>query len=60
MKKACKKCKLFFEEAECPICKGSQVAASWQGRFYILDKNKSNIAKKIGIQKEGEYAIKIR
>ncbi len=60
MKKVCKKCKIFFEGAECPICMSSQVASSWQGRLFILDKDKSNIAKKIDIKKEGEYAIKIR
>ena len=60
MKKVCRKCKLFFETQECPICKSTQVANSWQGRFYILDRDKSNIAKKIGITQEGEYAIKVR
>lgn len=60
MKKVCRKCKIFFETQECPICKSSQVANSWQGRLYILDKDKSGIAKKISLVKEGEYAIKVR
>ena len=59
-KKVCKKCKLFVEGNTCPICKGNQFAANWQGRLYILDSNKSAIANKIGITSKGEYAIKVR
>ena len=59
-KKACKKCKLFIQGSECPICKDNQFTTSWQGRLHILDTNKSEIAKKIGISVKGEYAIKVR
>lgn len=59
-KKVCKKCKLFVEGNECPICKGNQFSTSWQGRFYVLDVNNSEIAKKAGITVKGEYAIKVR
>ena len=59
-KKVCKKCKLFIEGNECPLCKGNQVSVSWQGRLNILDANKSSIAKKIEIPSKGEYAIKVR
>lgn len=59
-KKACKKCKLFVEGNECPVCKSNQFSLSWQGRLNILDSNKSLIAKKIGIATKGEYAIKVR
>lgn len=59
-KKVCKKCKLFVEGNECPICKGNQFSTSWQGRLYVLDVNNSEIAKKAGITVKGEYAIKVR
>jgi len=59
-KKVCKKCKLFVEGDECPICKGNQFSMNWQGRLNILDSNKSTISKKIGITSKGEYAIKVR
>lgn len=59
-KKACRQCKIFVEENTCPICKGSQFSNTWQGRIYILDPKKSAIAKKIGLEAKGEYAIKIR
>ncbi|MBS3102199.1 DNA-directed RNA polymerase subunit E'' [Candidatus Woesearchaeota archaeon] len=59
-KKVCKKCKIFVEGSECPVCKGNQFSVSWQGRLHILDADKSLIAKKIGLAAKGEYAIKVR
>lgn len=59
-KKVCKKCKLFVEGNQCPICKNNQFSTNWQGRINILDANKSMIAKKIGNTVKGEYAIKVR
>jgi len=59
-KKVCKKCKIFVSGAECPVCKGKSFTESWQGKINITDANKSEIAKKIGIELKGEYAIKSR
>ena len=59
-KKACKKCKMFVEGNQCPVCKTDVFSQSWQGRLQILDANKSTIANKVGIQAKGEYAIKAR
>lgn len=59
-KKVCKKCKLFVEGNQCPICKNNQFSTNWQGRINILDANKSMIAKQIGNTVKGEYAIKVR
>ena len=59
-RKVCKKCKMFVDSGECPICKGSDFATNWKGRMYIIDEQKSAIAKKIGMQMKGEYAIKVK
>ena len=59
-KKVCKKCKIFVEGDACPICKGNQFSTNWQGRLNILDAGRSIIAKKIGLESKGEYAIKVR
>jgi len=59
-KKVCKKCKLFVDGDKCPVCHSNQFSTNWQGRLNILDSNKSIIAKKIGVQTKGEYAIKVR
>lgn len=37
-----------------------EFTGTWQGRIYVLDSVKSGIAKKVNIEKEGEYAIKVR
>jgi len=59
-KKVCKKCKMFIEGNECPVCKSNQFSTSWQGRLYIVDASKSMVAEKIGLKSKGEYAIKVR
>lgn len=59
-KKVCKKCKVFVDGNECPICHGNQFTTNWQGRINILDPENSAISKKIGIREKGEYAIKAR
>lgn len=60
MRKVCKKCKIFVKGNECPICKGSKFSDNWKGRIFILDADRSEIAKKIGVKTKGEYAIKVR
>ncbi|MEK6974082.1 MAG: transcription elongation factor subunit Spt4 [Nanoarchaeota archaeon] len=60
MRKVCKKCRIFVTGNECPICKGNDFSESWKGRIYILNPEKSEIAKKANIKVKGEYAIKIK
>ncbi len=59
-KKVCKKCKIFVDENMCPICKGTEFITTWKGKISILNVEKSEVAKKLDIKKEGDYAIKIR
>lgn len=59
-KKACKSCKIFVKGTQCPLCKSTDLTTSWKGRIIIMDVNKSEIAKKLGINVKGEYAIKTR
>ena len=42
------------------VCKKNLFSTNWQGRIYFLDTNKSTIAKKIGAEVKGEYAIKVK
>ncbi len=51
---------MFIEGDECPVDKTSNFSTNWQGRIYISDANKSEVAQKIGIEVKGEYAIKCR
>ena len=59
-KKVCKRCKMFIEGQECPMCKTSSFSTNWQGRLCVLDAAKSVVAEKIGLKAKGEYAIKVR
>jgi DNA-directed RNA polymerase subunit E" len=58
--KVCKKCKIFVEGINCPLCKGNQFSDNYQGKLIILDANKSYIAKQMEIKEKGKYAIKVR
>lgn len=62
VRKVCRKCLIFVQGSECPICKakGNQLTQNWQGRIAVIDVNKSKIAKKIGVEVKGEYALKAR
>lgn len=60
MKKVCKNCKIFVKGDECPICKKNQFSTSWKGRIHIINEKKSEIAKRLGAELKGEYAIKVR
>ena len=59
-RKVCKKCKIFIQKDKCPMCQGTAFTDSWEGRFYIFDAEKSEIAKNLKINSKGEYAIKAR
>ena len=59
-KKACKKCKIFVKGSQCPKCKSSDLTTSWKGRIIVFDMEKSEIAKKLGVKENGEYAIKTK
>jgi DNA-directed RNA polymerase subunit E" len=60
MKKACNKCKILFSEEKCPICNNTDFSEMWKGRIIVLKPAESEIAKKLGIEREGIYAIKIK
>ena len=66
---ACKSCKMLFDSealkeqklplSECPQCRG-QLTKDWQGYLAVVDFEKSEIAKTMGISKNGKYARKVR
>ena len=58
-KKACKSCKMLVDGSECPACKKNKFATGFQGQITVLDPAKSEIAKIMGYEAKGEYAIKI-
>ena len=60
MKKICKQCRMFYDAVQCPGCKSNQTANVWQGRIVVLEPKKSKLAHKMNIEKEGDYAVKVR
>lgn len=37
-----------------------EFSENWKGRIFFLDTEKSKIAREMGVEEEGEYAIKVR
>lgn len=58
-KRVCKKCRMFTEEDKCPTCGGTTFTETWKGKVIILKPEQSEIAKKLKIEKEGAFAIKL-
>ncbi|MCU7786703.1 DNA-directed RNA polymerase, subunit E'' [Pyrobaculum sp. 3827-6] len=59
--KACKRCKLVVPEdaKQCPNCGSEEFALRWRGMIAVIDPAKSCIAKRLGIEKSGIYALEI-
>ncbi|MEK6961416.1 MAG: transcription elongation factor subunit Spt4 [Nanoarchaeota archaeon] len=59
-RKVCGRCRIFVDGNECSLCKGQSFSTNWLGRIYILNGEKSRIAKSTNMTTPGEYAIKVR
>lgn len=59
MDRACKQCNLITELEICPHC-GGVTSKEWQGYLIVLDYTKSEIAKKMGINTNGKFALRVR
>jgi len=57
--KACKICKLIYEGESCHNCEKKEFSDSFKGRVEIINQEKSEIAKKLKINKNGIYAIRL-
>ncbi len=60
MEKACKNCRVIIAQGEvCPMCGSSELTSKWSGYVVILNVEKSELAKKLGINANGTYALNI-
>ena len=57
---ACKECHLILEDKSCPRCPDSEVSREWQGFVEVLNTEKSDLAKEMGIRTPGRYALRVR
>jgi len=57
--RACRKCRTLTREDICPTCGSSDLSPNWSGMVIILDVEKSDVAKAMGVKKPGRYALNI-
>lgn len=57
--KACRQCRLVVPEdaKQCPNCGSEEFVERWRGMIAVVDPAKSCIAKRLGIEKPGIYAL---
>lgn len=60
--KACRQCRLVVPEdaKQCPSCGSTEFAPRWRGMIAVLDPAKSCIAKRLGLDKPGLYALELQ
>lgn len=60
MEKACRTDRLIISQGDtCPICGKSNLTSKWSGYILVLNAEKSEIAKKMGLKINGAYALHI-
>ena len=57
--KACKNCKLIYDGESCPSCGKKEFSDTFKGKVEILNPEKSEVAQKLKITKNGRYAIRL-
>jgi len=59
--KACRRCKALVDRNTeiCPVCGSRDFSDEWEGVLIIIDPLRSDLAKMLGIEKPGRYAIKV-
>jgi len=57
---ACKNCKRITTKKVCPVCGSKELSEKWKGLLIVFDSEKSEIAKKAGINFKGKYAIEVK
>jgi len=56
---ACRKCKMLTNEKACPNDGSTELSHEWSGLIIIINPEKSQVAKTLGIEKPGRYALKV-
>ncbi len=57
-KKVCKDCGHLTIEKICPYCKSTQLLEKYKGNVHIVNVKESEVAKKLDLTDNGEYALK--
>ncbi len=51
---------MVTEADSCPACRGTNLSKDWLGFVHVIDASRSIIAKKMNIDANGRYALKVR
>ena len=57
--KACKRCKALTSGDTCPACGSRDLTVNWEGIVAIVDPVRSELAKRLGIERSGLYALRV-
>ena len=58
--KACLNCKTIYVGNSCSQCGETPASDSFKGRVHVFDAENSELANRMRIHKEGEFAIKTK
>ena len=58
--RACRNCRFISNSKVCPNCKSTSLSDDWVGELIVVDPEKSEIAKNMGIKSPGRYALRVR
>ena len=59
--KACKNCRMIISHGDrCPICDSTDLTNKWSGHVVVLNVEKSEIAKKLGLKVNSTFALNIK
>ncbi|RAH15342.1 MAG: DNA-directed RNA polymerase subunit E'' [Methanobacteriota archaeon] len=58
---ACGECHMVLPESvdQCVHCPSSPVTLDWSGYVLIMDYNRSEVAQRLKIERNGEFALKV-
>ena len=56
---ACRKCRTLTTDKVCPNDGSTELSNEWSGLIIIIDPDRSQVAKTLGIAKPGRYALKV-
>ncbi len=60
--RVCRRCRSLVprEATKCPNCGSTDLSDDWEGTMIVLRPEESELAKKLGIDKPGRYALRVR
>ncbi|MCL4411376.1 DNA-directed RNA polymerase subunit E'' [Candidatus Marsarchaeota archaeon] len=58
---ACKNCRIIISHGDtCPLCGSTDLTSRWNGYVIMLNADKSDIAKKLGLKVNSVFALNVK